>query len=411
MFPAGFIDWVRKFGVVAAAILLFTVFAIAGLYKWKRGRGTILPDASLSPVKSPISDAVNPYQLAARKVEEDRNEPTGNKAEIKIPAELKLYQDRRRFLAIQIAEWREQRYEIPRDFYELLEMAQQGEFVALPSLTPDYILYGVGLKADDELTHYDEKTGKSIPLFGTDEAVTQEIERLNNLLSGLEAKTLELRADLSRLDKGDRALRRETQDRITRAQKEAAGAKARKELIESNYKSSEQRSRLIDEHRKLAESAGNFNGQAYDLNDSDSRRKLKVQLLSSLREPARLQLEEIAKAYREKFDRPLPITSLVRTIEYQRYLGEAGNPNAVRIDIPPHTTGLAFDIYTYYMTAAEQQFLMDLIAQLEKAGRVEALREQRFHIHVFAFADRKRPDEKLIKESLNMKATDTDEGR
>jgi hypothetical protein len=411
MVPEGVKAWVRKFGVVAAAILLFTVFAIAGLYKWKRGRNSILPAPSLNSEKSPIADAVNPYKLAALKVEEERNEPTGNKAEIKIPAELKLYQDKRRFLAIQIAEWREQKYDIPRDFYELALLAQQGEFIALPSLTPDYILYGVGLKADDELTHYDEKSRKSIPLFGSDEALAKEIERLNNSLSELEARTRELRGDLSRTDRSNRAARRETLDSIDRAQKEAAAAKARKELIESSYKESGQRERLIDEYRKLAGLASNFDGQAYDLNNAESRQKLKVHLLSSLRAPARAQLEEIAKAYREKFNRPLPITSLARTIEYQRHLGEAGNPNAIRIDVPPHTTGLAFDVYTYYMTAAEQQFLMDLIAQLEKEGRVEALREQRFHIHVFAFADAKPPTEKLIKESLNMKATDTDEGQ
>jgi hypothetical protein len=60
------------------------------------------------------------------------------------------------------------------------------------------------------------------------------------------------------------------------------------------------------------------------------------------------------------------------------------------------------------MTAAEQQFLMDLVAQLEREGRVEALRENRFHIHVFAFADQKPPSERLIKESLTLKASGAD---
>jgi hypothetical protein len=36
---------------------------------------------------------------------------------------------------------------------------------------------------------------------------------------------------------------------------------------------------------------------------------------------------------------------------------------------------------------------------------LEALRENRFHIHVFAFADMKPPGERLIKESLTMKAS------
>ncbi|HYG80899.1 MAG TPA: DUF5715 family protein, partial [Pyrinomonadaceae bacterium] len=125
---------------------------------------------------------------------------------------------------------------------------------------------------------------------------------------------------------------------------------------------------------------------------------------SALRPAARERLEELARSYRQKFDRPLPITSLVRTVEYQRQLGDAGNPNAIRINVPPHTTGLAFDIYTYYMAADEQQFLMEEIARLEREGRLEALRENRHHIHVFAFPDGKPPDEKLIKASLNLKA-------
>jgi hypothetical protein len=405
MFPAGFKDWVRKFWVVAAVILLFTLMAFAGLYRWKRAGKSTPPFTSPASGENTIADIINPYQLAARKVEEDRGEPTGNRAEIKVPAELKLYQDRRRFLAIQVAEWREQKYEIPEDFYELAEMAGRGEFISLPSVTPDYILYGVGLKADDELTHYDEKSKKSIPLLGSEEALAEELGRLNSSLSELETKVREMRNDLARLDKSDRASKRQALSEIAGTQKEAAAARARKELIASSYKSDEQRQRLFDEYRKLSELAGNFGGQTFDLNDPDERRKFKVHLLSALRPPARTQLEEIAKAYREKFNRPLPVTSLVRTIEYQRHLGEAGNPNAIRIDVPPHTTGLAFDIYTYYMTAAEQQFLMDEIARLERDGRVEALREQRFHIHVFAFADMKPPGEKLIKDSLNMKAT------
>jgi hypothetical protein len=408
MAQEGIKDWVRRFGVIAAAILLFTAFAVAGLYQLKHRSNSALSSSQQNAVESSIVDAISPLQLATQKVEEDRGEPTGNKAEIKIPAELKLYQDRRRFLAIQVAEWREQRYEIPADFYDLASMTQRGEFTALPSLTPDYILYGVGLKADNELTHYDEKTGKSVPLFGNEAELEQEIERLNNLLQEIEAGVQEIRNDVSRLKSSDRALRREKMEQIAREQKAAAAAKNRRDLLESSYKGKEQREQLTGEYQKLAELAGNFDGLAYDLNDGDARRKFKMHLLSALRPPARAQLEEIAKVYREKFNRPLPVTSLVRSIEYQRHLGDAGNPNAIRIDVPPHTTGLAFDIYTYYMTAAEQQFLMDEIARLEREGRVEALRENRFHIHVFAFADQKPPSERLIKESLTLKASGAD---
>jgi hypothetical protein len=388
--------------------LLFTAFAVAGLYQLNRRSSSSTPSVRQNTGVTAIVDDISPLQLATKSVEEDRGEPTGNKAEIKIPAELKLYQDRRRFLAIQIAEWREQKYEIPKDFYDLASMTQRGEFTALPTLAPDYILYGVGLKADEELTHYDEKSHKSIPLFSSEAELEQEIERLNNSLRDSETRIRELKGDLSRLKAGDRAARRDALAEITRMQKSTAEARSRRDLIDSSYKNKEQRERLIGDYQKLIELARNFDGRTFDLSNPDARQKLKVHLLSALRPPARAQLEEIAKAYREKFNRPLPITSLVRTIEYQRHLGQAGNPNAIRIDVPPHTTGLAFDIYTYYMTAAEQQFLMDLVAQLEREGRVEALRENRFHIHVFAFADMKPPSEQLIKESLSMKASGAD---
>jgi hypothetical protein len=91
---------------------------------------------------------------------------------------------------------------------------------------------------------------------------------------------------------------------------------------------------------------------------------------------------------------------LIRTEEYQRQLRESGNPNAADVSVPPHTTGLAFDIFYHYMTAAEQQFVMDEIAQLEKDGRVEALRELRDHYHVFVFPEGRRPEENLVEKEI-----------
>ena len=118
-------------------------------------------------------------------------------------------------------------------------------------------------------------------------------------------------------------------------------------------------------------------------------------MLSSLRPEALKVLEEIAASYHEKFQRPLPITSLVRPDEYQNALSKV-NPNATKIDTPPHSTGLAFDIYYRYMTAEEQAHVMDHLAKLKDAARIEVLRENRDHYHVFAFVDGSRPNEKLI---------------
>ncbi len=89
------------------------------------------------------------------------------------------------------------------------------------------------------------------------------------------------------------------------------------------------------------------------------------------------------------------MTSLVRPDEYQHQLSKT-NPNATRIETPPHSTGLAFDILYRYMTAAEQSHLMSHLARLKDEGRIEVLRENRDHYHVFAFVDGARPGEQFV---------------
>jgi hypothetical protein len=123
-------------------------------------------------------------------------------------------------------------------------------------------------------------------------------------------------------------------------------------------------------------------------------------MLHFIRREAADVLQEIARSYREQFDRPLPITSLVRTEQYQKQLSRT-RPNAAHVKAAPHTTGLAFDIYDNFMTAAEQSTLMRIISDLEGAGRVEALKE-RDHIHVFVFAGGKPPREELIADSIDL---------
>ena len=80
----------------------------------------------------------------------------------------------------------------------------------------------------------------------------------------------------------------------------------------------------------------------------------------------------------------------MRTERYQRRLSRV-NRNATRVDIPPHATGMAFDISYKFMAADEQNFIMEHVARLESEGRVEALRENRNAIHVYTFAGRPAP--------------------
>src|SRR5205085_6230735 len=199
--------------------------------------------------------------------------------------------------------------------------------------------------------------------------------------------------------KRDRA-RQALSKQVAEARRTVDEITARKKLIESFYLDHDRRRQMANDYQTLTQLAADFSGKAYNLDNAAERRAFKVRLLSFLRPQARDVLMEIAHEYRAKFNRPLPITSMVRPEQYQRRLGEK-NPNATRISTPPHATGLAFDVYNFFMTATEQDYLMAVIARMKDAGRVEALRENRDHIHVFAFADGARPDEKLIASSLN----------
>jgi hypothetical protein len=145
--------------------------------------------------------------------------------------------------------------------------------------------------------------------------------------------------------------------------------------------------------------AQNFGGRSYDLSNPTDREALKSNLLSSLRPAALKILEEVAAAYQQHFNRPLPVSSLVRPEQYQQALRRV-NRNAVLIETPPHSTGLAFDIDYRYMSGPEQTFVMAELARLKNAGRIEAIRERNANYHVFAFVDGARPNDELISAHL-----------
>jgi uncharacterized protein DUF5715 len=358
-------------------------------------------DTHVPPPPHVSAPMVDPWKEAARKVEEDRGEPIGRKAEVDVPSQLEHYSDRRRFLAVQQAEWREQKYPIPEDYVELIELIRNGQLVEMEPFGPHYILYGVGVNATDEpFTHYDAASGENVPLYSDIKEYQTEHDRLAASIKELQSKLPALQNDLRKIRKRDRARRKALQSQIADVNQSAAGINKRMRLLDSFYKAPEQRSRMLSKYAAVKDFAANFGGQSYDLNDPASRQKLKVRLLSYIRPEARDLLFEIARSYSEKFDRPLPVTSLVRTEQYQKHLSET-NPNATRTAVPPHTTGLAFDVFYYYMTSEEQLFLMQEVARLKDEGRLEALREKRNHIHIFAFADGQRPDENLITESMN----------
>ncbi|MDD5626784.1 MAG: DUF5715 family protein [Patescibacteria group bacterium] len=81
---------------------------------------------------------------------------------------------------------------------------------------------------------------------------------------------------------------------------------------------------------------------------------------------------------------PLEITSLVRTLAYQKILSRS-NVNA-RIELPTHCSGMAFDISYKNISSHERECLKFILDDLEWAGALDAtmesLRSMTFHIGV-----------------------------
>lgn len=374
-------------------LLLLALALTAGCRRQRHE--TIMP----APVTAPPA-MIDPWQEAALKVEENRSEPVGRQAKVEVPAQLKHYDDPRRFLGIQVAEWRKQGLQTPHDFADLIPLIRKGELVELPALGQNYILYGVGYSASDEpFTHYDKAAGKSVTLFAGDAELEQEHGQIAGSLKLLEEAIVVLKNELKAAPKRDRALRTRLLSEVAENERAMKALKERKKLLDSYYQKEDARCLLVAEYETISTFARDFSGRAYDLQDATARKAYKVRLLSHLRPAALKVLEEVAKSYRDKFGRPVAVTSLVRPDEYQRQLRET-NPNATLIEVPPHTTGLAFDLYYRYMNAAEQTFIMSELGRLQDEGRIEVLKENRDHYHVFAFTDGRRPDEDLIEQTV-----------
>lgn len=154
-----------------------------------------------------------------------------------------------------------------------------------------------------------------------------------------------------------------------------------------------------DEYAPLQKLAQSFNGRSFDLENPYDRHVLKINMLSTIRPQALTIIERVADVYHQQFDRPLPISSLVRPEQYQHSLRRV-NRNAVTIETPPHSTGLAFDIDYRYMSVAEQNFLMKVLAKIKTEGRIEVIRERNANYHVFAFVNGTRPSDDLVSASL-----------
>ena len=330
------------------------------------------------------------WTRAVEKVKEDR----GGGA-IEIPPELRHYDDRHWFLATQVAEVRKFNVQSCQDFVDLAAMIGRGELVSLPAVTDTYILFGVGAKADTGgFSRYIDD--HNIELY--DEAELRDAYgRLASARSKLQTEIAGLNNQLA--SRKNRKKQSELQKEIAAREEELKSNDEEKALLDRTYGQPASRQQLLRDYESLQALAKNFGGRSFNLNDSSDRQAMKVNMLSSLRPEGVNILEEVAKAYHDKFDRRLPISSLVRPEQYQHALRRV-NRNAVLIDTPPHSTGLAFDIDYRYMSGAEQTFVMAELARMKDEGRIEVIRERNANYHVFAFIDGKRPSDELITASL-----------
>jgi hypothetical protein len=343
------------------------------------------------------------WARAVERVKEDRGEAANTAVEI--PPQLRHYPDRHWFLATQVAEVRKFNVQSVQDFVDLAALIERGEMVSVPAVTDDYVLFGVGAKADDGVfaRYIDDH---NIELYN-DTELRDAYARLESAHSNLQKDISGLQNQLAMLKKGNRAKQNQLQKEIADRQQQLKSNDEEKALLDKSYGSPETRLKLLGDYASLQTLAKNFGGRSFNLDNSNDRQAFKVNLLSSLRPQALKLLEELAKNYHDKFGRPLPVSSLVRPEQYQHVLRRF-NRAAVLIDTPPHSTGLAFDIDYRYMNGAEQNFLMTELARLKDEGRIEVLRERNANYHVFVFIDGARPSDELITASLDLVAPPVD---
>lgn len=106
-----------------------------------------------------------------------------------------------------------------------------------------------------------------------------------------------------------------------------------------------------------------------------------------LRPWANLLLQRLSKQYRTRFGRQLRVTSMLRTVSYQRSLARR-NGNAAPATGPKasvHLTGACLDISKKGMTRSQQSWVRNVLDHLRSNGYVYAIEEFRqptFHVLV-----------------------------
>lgn len=388
----------RKFNFIL--FLIITVAAGVGVWAalrftapqrlWRR----TLTTENLAPVNYDDSEK---WARAIEKVKEDRTNITDT-APLEVPPELRHYEDHHWFLATQVAEVKKHNLQTCQDFLDVAGMISRHELVSVPVVTDNYVLFGVGAKADESaFTLYEDDHTVGIydetQLSAAYEHLANERQQVQNTLN-------QLKSQLASLKSRDRGRRADLQKQLNEQEQRLSAMDEEKAALDQSYGQADERQKLFSDYESLQTLAKDFRGRSYDISNGSDRQALKIAMLSSLRPAALKILEEVAAIYHKQFDRPLPVSSLVRPEEYQHLLRRY-NRAATTIDTPPHSTGLAFDIDYRFMSVPEQNLVMNELARLKRDGRIEVLRERAANFHVFAFIDGARPSDDLITASLD----------
>lgn len=106
-----------------------------------------------------------------------------------------------------------------------------------------------------------------------------------------------------------------------------------------------------------------------------------------LRPWAHVFLQRLSRQFRSRFGHPLRVTSLLRTVSYQKALARR-NANAAPSTGPKasvHLTGACLDISKKGMTRSQQSWVRNVLDQLRKQEYIYAIEEFRqptFHVLV-----------------------------
>lgn len=383
-------------------VLLLVVSIAAGVGVWAALRFTAPQKFWRRDDPNRISAPVNyndteQWAQAIEKVKEERTAVAGDTA-LDVPPELRHYEDRHWFLATQVAEVTKHNLQTCQDFLDVAGMISRQELVPVPIVTGDYVLFGVGAKADESaFTLYEDN--HTVGIYDEFE-LSAAYQRLANERQQVQNSINQLKSQLTSLKSRERGRRADLQKQLNEQEQQLSAIDEEKAALDHSYSQPAERQKLFNDYKSLQTLAKDFRGRSYDISNGTDRQALKMAMLSSLRPAALKILEQVAAAYHKQFDRPLPVSSLVRPEEYQHVLRRS-NRAATTIDTPPHSTGLAFDIDYRFMPLGEQNFVMNELAQLKRAGRIEVLRERAANFHVFAFIDGVRPSDDLITASLD----------